>query len=818
VWAVVGDGAEVELELRRVTDVAAGDRPTIPIAERFHSHLAIDSRDRFWVGPLEERAGGEGLRRAAVPAVGTYLNDVVELPDGAFWLGSAQGLYHFDPTSGRAVRQPLHPLAPSWQTEQVRSLLVDRAGGLWVGTLGGLFHHDPHLKPFRHWRHDPRDPTTLSAEPVSQIVAGPEGALWIGTFGGGLNRVDPESGRSERFRHDPADPGSLPAELIWSLAWDAEDRLWVGAPVTSRFDPVRRRFEPTDLPSDTPRAIHVDVRGRVWLGTYAGGLFVHLPGGDWRRLPEIGTVQIVPSTPGALWIGQRGAVSRLRTESLEVESFPLTAADGSPLADVEVFDLYEDGEDLWLATSAGLGRLDVARRECELPVAPGELPGTVVFSIQPDATGRLWLGTNQGLAVLDRAATGGRRVRVYDRADGVGNLEFNRRSRYRAADGTIYLGGMNGVTVFHPDAIRDNPYVPPVVVTAVRRLGDGGERAIDPRDLERVELEPGTSEVTFSFTALSFTRAERNHYAYKLEGLDDEWVDGGTGRSARYTNVPPGSYLFRVRASNNDGVWNETGPSLPVVLRPAFWQTWWFRLLVLAAIAALLAWAYRFRVRRLIELERVRLRIAGDLHDQLGSELSGIALAASRVAAKEYLEEGDRRRLEDVRSSSVQATQDLRDIVWYVNPDHDGLHSMEARMRSAAAMLLEGLEARFEIELPGDGRGLDMVTRRNLYLIYKELLTNVARHARAQRVRIRLLARDRDVLLEVEDDGEGFDLAVPSDGSGLASARRRAAQMRARLDLDSRPGEGTRVRLRASAKMTRTRQSRGSGPSSNLST
>jgi signal transduction histidine kinase len=748
--------------------------------------------------------------------VEAYLNDVVELPDGSFWLGSAKGLFRFDPASGRSIRQPLHPDAPSWQTEQVRSLLVDRSGGLWVGTLGGLFHHDPHLKRFRHWQHDSRDDATLSAEPVSQIVAGPDGALWIGTFGGGLNRVDPASGRAERFRHDPEDPDSLPAELIWSLAWDSEGQLWVGASITSVFDPRQRRFERSELPPDSPRSIHTDGRGRVWLGTYAEGLFVHdLAGGGWRRLPEMQTIQIAPSASGALWIGQRGAVSRLDPATLEAARFPLTAGDGSPLADVEVFDLYESEEELWLATSAGLGRLDPERGGCELPVASEELPGTVVFSIQPDGRGRLWLGTNQGLAVFDRAAAQGHQVRVYDRADGVGNLEFNRRSRYRAPDGTLYLGGMNGVTVFHPDEIRDNPYVPPVVLTGVRRLRRGGERRIDPHGLGRLELEPGTSEVTFSFTALSFTRTERNRYAYRLEGLDGDWIDAGAVRSARYTNVPPGSYLFRVRASNNDGVWNEAGVALPVVVRPSYWQTLWFRLLVLAAIAALLAGAYRFRVRRLIELERVRLRIAGDLHDQLGSELSGIALAASRVAAKEYLEEGDRRRLEDVRSSSVQATQDLRDIVWYVNPDHDGLHSMEARMRSAAAILLGGLEARFELELPGDGRGLDMVTRRNLYLIYKELLTNVARHARAQRVRIRLLVRDRDVLLEVEDDGEGFDSAAPTDGSGLASVRRRAANMKARLDLDARPGEGTRVRVRA--KITRTRQSRGRAASTNLS-
>ena len=803
IWAVVGDAGALSNEILEID----ADRNRITrrglLAERFQTALRADAQGALWTGPIDSTVelADSPLRTVSLP--GTYLNDLAEEGDGTLWVGSAAGLYRLDPTSGRTERIPFAHQATSWQEEQIRALAVDRAGGLWVGTLGGLLRHDPHRKPFRHWTHDPRDPRSLTSDAVSDIVAGRHGDIWIGTFGGGINRVDPDSGHARGYRHQPGDPGSLPGDNVWTIATDSAGRLWTAPGVPAVLDPATGRFELRPLPLQDSRgepaigitALRRGRPGRIWAGSLSHGLFAYSTArGEWRHIPEVVVYSLSEPWEGGLWVGERGTVSRVDATSLQVRRFELATSEGGVLGDIEVLDLVPHEGGLWLGTTAGLGRFDLASEMVDLPIAPDELPGTVVFSVQPDADGGLWVGTNQGLARFDPQATADR-VRVYDRADGIGNTEFNRHSRHLAPDGTIYLGGMNGLTIFHPREIQDNPYVPPLVLTGISALARNGEIQAAPFGLEQLVLPPLVSAVTFSFTALNYTRADRNRYLYRLEGFDEDWIDGGGERSARYTNLPPGEYVFHVRGSNNDGLWNEEGVRLPVVVKPAFWQTGWFRLMLGALTAAAIYVAYRLRLRRLIELERMRLRIAGDLHDELGSELSGIALASSRLASRGDLEAADRDRLRDVAASSLRIAQSLRDIVWYINPDHDNWLSTEARMRSVASSLCQEIDHDFQIELAQTRNGIEMDQRRNLYLIYKELLTNVARHSCASRTEIRLRADDRRVVLEVADNGIGFDPATTTDGTGLASIRRRAAKMNADLAIDSRPGSGSRVRV-----------------------
>jgi signal transduction histidine kinase len=313
--------------------------------------------------------------------------------------------------------------------------------------------------------------------------------------------------------------------------------------------------------------------------------------------------------------------------------------------------------------------------------------------------------------------------------------------------------------------------------------------------------------VSFEFAALNFTQGHKNRYAYTLEGFDRAWIPAGTRRSARYTNLPPGRYVFRVRGSNNDGIWNDRGAALPVTVLPPYWQTWWFRAALAGAVVAALAAAYKLRVRRIRGLERLRLQIASDLHDALGSELSGIALASGLIGRQDHLTDRDRRRLADVGSAATRVMFALRDIVWCINPEQDTLESLEARMRSVARTLLGGVTHEF-ISSGITATPIDIDERRHLFLIYKELLHNVVRHARARRVAVRLDATDKTLALRVSDDGVGFD-AEAASGNGLANIRRRAAAIGAALEIEGRPGAGTDVLL--TLRMTRTRH-RGGAP------
>lgn len=725
-----------------------------------------------------------------------------EGPDGQTWFATDRGIYTRDLRTGRVAHLRPAPGDTHWQRNYITSLQQGRGGGLWLGSLGGLYRADPLARRFEWLGHTPGGERTLGADSVSSIAAGEDGEVWVGTFGGGLSRLGPE-GEVRTFRHDPARPGSLCDDDVWALA-ARHGKLWVGTDsglCVRDGSGVFRRRAARSLAGVRVKTLDFDPTGTLWLGTDLGLRRLRPPDDEAalvapqldRPLQAPNVNSVLVEGPGRIWVGTSGGdLLQLDARTGEASSFPLRTTQGDPVPNVGLFDLHRDSTgSIWLASGVGLGRFDPASGRFELPIAAAELPGSIVYAIDGDAAGRLWLGTGMGLVRFDPRLPPGRRANVFDLSDGVGNLEFNRHASLAHGE-RLYFGGITGLTSFRPDEIRENPHAPPVVLTRLDLVGDAGERVVRPPAGGLLELGPGDHVVSFGFVALNYTQPTRNRYRYRLEGFDPAWVQTAS-RSARYTRLPPGSYRFRVQGSNNDGVWNEAGASLSVRVRPPFWRTWWFVSLSGLALAGLALAAHRLRLRRLLELEHMRLRIASDLHDELGSELPGIALASSLVGQRGGLEERDRQRLAEIREATLRLMQGLRDVVWHLSPEHDSSASMLQRMRSTAGTLLSGIDHTFEAEV--EEHALDMERRRELFLAFKEMLANVVRHSSARHVTIRLALTGRQLLLEVCDDGAGFDPATPADGAGLASLRRRAARLGAVLDLDSAPGRGARVAL-----------------------
>jgi signal transduction histidine kinase len=492
--------------------------------------------------------------------------------------------------------------------------------------------------------------------------------------------------------------------------------------------------------------LNQDSRGRVWLGSAGSGL-----------------------TTLAVYDPASGAATAYREAGR-----------------AGIWDIASAGGDaVWLATSTGLSHFDPVARRSRAVATPGD--GGLFYSVLVDEAGLVWAGTNKGIVRFDPA---GGATRRFLPVDGTGNVEFNRHAAARLLDGSLAFGGMHGVTYFRPADLVHNPHPPPVAITAARVVGRRGEADRLLPD-GSVALGPGDVAVTFEFAALGFTAALQNALAYRLEGWDRDWLDAGHARSVRYTNLPPASYTFRVRAANNDGVWNREGAAVTVVVAPAFWQSWWFRLAVaLLAAAAILVW-HRARLARALEVERLRLRIAADLHDELGSDLSGIALAASLLGRDEALSERSRDRLARVAAAVARVTEGLRDIVWHVNPEHDTLPALEARLRGVAAAILGDLA--HDVRTSGVTRPVSMDVRRHLVLIVKELLANIVRHARATRVAIRVAWAAGALRLSVADDGRGFDEANGERGAGLANIERRARAIGGSVVTETGTERGTRT-------------------------
>ena len=552
---------------------------------------------------------------------------------GTLWVATlGGGLNRFDAATESFHRYQRDLDDPhSLSHDMLLSIYEDRSGALWIGTLGGgLNRLDPTKERFTHYRHHPGDPHSLSHDIVLAILEDRLGRLWVGTVGGGLNRLDPTTGRFTHYRHDPDDPGSLGQVGVWALVEDRSGVLWVGGlgGGLSRFDPSSERFvryrhdpgDPRSLGHDDVRAMTEDrSSGNLWIGT-RGGLnrlgparqhfvrYLHDPA-DSRSLSHNEVRSLTVDRSGRLWIGTVNGLNRLdpAQQGLPPEEdtrgfirYRNDPQDPLSLSHNFVWSVYEDGSGiLWIGTAGGgLNRLDPGQTGFRRYTREDGLVNDVVYGVLEDDLGRLWISTNDGIARFD-PETG--KWTSYDVGDGLQDQEFNVGAFHQGADGTMYFGGIGGFNAFQPERFQEASSPPPIAVTSFKVLEDDfGQPA---SYLSDVELTHRQNFFSFTFAALSFSGSEKNRYAYRLENLDEDWIDAGQRRYASYTSVPPGRYVFRLRGANSDGVWNDDGAAIKIVVRPPWWKTWWAWALYLAGLSALVT-AYVAAQRKKLERER----------------------------------------------------------------------------------------------------------------------------------------------------------------------------------------------------------------------
>jgi signal transduction histidine kinase len=376
---------------------------------------------------------------------------------------------------------------------------------------------------------------------------------------------------------------------------------------------------------------------------------------------------------------------------------------------------------------------------------------------------------------------------VFTESEGMPNRESNRGSPggWRLDDGRLVFNNLAGVVVIDPRRVAQAPPPPRAVIHGVSADGV----VLPPGE---VQISARTRQLSIDFAALSYVAPEQNHFRYRVDGYDRDWVDAGTVRRATYTNLSPGRFTFRVQGATSTGDWSGAEATVPFEVVPIVWQTLWFRLLIGSALAALLVVAYRYRVQRLLEMERLRLRIASDLHDDVGSNLSSIALLSDMLKDVKQLDVPEQRQIRRINTAAEETIGALRDIIWLVDPKHGDLVDLIVRMRGVASDMLIGHAWTFT---DGDATAhpLSMVTMRNTLLIYKEVLHNIVKHAQAQRVTITIGTQRDRLLLVVEDDGVGFDASAVHAGHGVASMRRRAEQSQGTLTFERARPHGTRV-------------------------
>jgi ligand-binding sensor domain-containing protein/signal transduction histidine kinase len=785
--------------------------------------LADDGRGNLWVG-----CSLTGIRRFSpntgkVVAYRWQKNPPSSLGDnrvfdicvddrGIVWLGLFLSLDRYDPTTDSFIHYRNDPDNPnSLSSNRVYKLFKDNAGVLWIGTWhGGVNRYDPFKQKFVLFRNIPNDPKSLNDNEVLSILEDGSGDTWVGTGGGGLNHYVNASKTFKHFLHNPANTNSIGSNNISAVWEDRQGNLWVGCSdgPLDRFNRERQSF--VHYPFKSVKTIFEDSRGELWLGLIPEGLVRFDPAKKtamhYRSVPSnpdslhgLQVWCIYEDRDGDIWLGtweRDVALNRFHRKENRFSHYRFDPGDPYSISGNAVRAIYQDHEGfLWFGTwGAGLNKFDPVSGKFTRFSERDGLPNNYIKGILADDHENLWISTEKGLSKFNPRTIV---FKNYTSDDGLQGNRFLSGSCFRGKSGMMYFGGDNGYNVFYPDSIRDNPYAPPVVITSFKVFDKPLQLAQSIFTTKQIDLSYSQDAFSFEFVALDYSAPHKNEYAYMMEGFDRDWILAGTRRYAAYTHLDPGAYTFRVKGSNSDGVWNEAGTSILVTIATPYWQTWWFRSLVLIVIAGVLYALYRYRVSNLLAVERLRSRIAADLHDDVGSNLSSIALGSQLIARKLSLPESERNRLEEIGTTALRTSEMMKDIVWLLNPKNDSLDELLLEMKAVAARMLGGITFTFTGPDKELREKIDLAKKRNLYLMFKEILNNVVKHAAATSVIITVRYTSGQLTLIVQDNGLGFDVSARKNGNGLNNLRSRSQQINGTLVLESAPGKGTSVSLTA---------------------
>jgi ligand-binding sensor domain-containing protein/two-component sensor histidine kinase len=778
--------------------------------------LVEDRQGRLWAGSRREGlyrivdnpdpSASIVLRSYSVRnglACMTHITSLFQAADGRLWVGSDCGLSALvpdDAQGGQLLKMQLS--SKELVDPRVWSLAEDSFGNLWAGTGDGA------IRIARGGPVTYTDADGLGGRYVCGIFESPSGQLCVQTGQEGQGFVNVFDG--ERFTAVAPKLPSTNEDYHWRITQEREGGWWLtgdrgvwrysaqcGASELPRLHP---RLFGTPAPHGTRgSSVYEDKRGDIWISRAATGKLTR-----WERSADKSYVYSskdgVPAFDsfatayaedhgGGLWIafGSEGIV---RYQDGHFRAFK--AAGLIPPGAIEQLFVDSSGR-LWIASAVGLARIDDPAAESIQPftyTTASGLSSNKTWCVTEDQWGRIYVGTAAGLDRLD-VSTG--RIKHFTTADGLAydQVSFAFRDRH----GALWFGTDTGLSRLVPEPDRQQPqpavFLSRLQISGIRfpisELGETTVRGLD--------LGASQNNIQIDFTGLAFGPGELLRFQYKLEGADAEWNPPVKQRTVNYASLSPGIYRFLVRAVNSDGVLSPEPASFDFTILRPIWQRWWFLTPSFLLLAMAIYSVHRFRLAQKLAVERVRTRIAADLHDDIGANLTRIAIL-SEVAQSQPNGAGAGGKLSSIADLSREAVASMSDIVWAINPQKDSLLNLIRRVRRFADDVLTARQIEFELRAPDSDVKLGADVRRNLFLVLKEAINNAVRHSGCSKLEIDIRIDRLWLELTVTDDGGGFDNSKPGEGQGVTSMEKRAASLGGEMELTSGAGVGTRISLK----------------------
>jgi ligand-binding sensor domain-containing protein/two-component sensor histidine kinase len=731
--------------------------------------------------------------------------DILADRAGNIWLASKEGgLTIYNPTLDRFTNFPVE-----WQSEKnlsgfVTRLFCDRSGIFWVGTENGIFKYDPyntHLSKTEMRLQTDTGISPLANSPLTTLKD-KEGVFWVGRYEG-VSVFD----QQKNILYDYNKVFGLPPNLpVFNILQDSDGSVWLTAKnllvkVVRKAVPgatilVPEIFSLPELQS-TITGLYIDREKRFWIGTHKQGIYRFDPATkkftqyayyEKSLRPGIREIHSFCELSGdsILAGGVNTGLILLHPNTGGYEKIQWKNTPGVP-AEATIYGICKQGKRLWIGTDYnGVWETDTHFKKPSVITVADGLPSMDIASITPDSLGNLWILTNSGLVKFQPL---NKKITVFDKRDGIVNLD-ELSSLIIDNDNSVTIAGRGCLYSLATSQISKNTQPPKVFITNLKIF----DKDYAVQKSHPIELGYNQNYFSLEYVALNYTRSKFNRYAYKMDGLDKKWNDAGTRRYVSYANLDEGTYTFNVKACNSEGVWNNLPARLVLIIKPPFWRRWWFYSLVVLFFATVVYSLYIYNINQLKMRLQIRDKIARDLHDDIGSTLSGINIF-SKIALQQMKPGQPGAELVEKISERSKITMDaLSDIVWSINTRNDGMDNFLMKANEYLRILeIQGIGYDFAVDEDMREVKIGMIQKKELYLIFKEAICNASKYAACTFIQI-FLTRDKDrCLLSIHDNGRGFDINKLTSGNGIYNMQQRANKMNGVFRIESEENKGTTI-------------------------